>query len=166
MGGEKIPDYITSEDQEPLGFMAAKRKAKFGDSHYHPEYDEMVYNLLANSDEARTKSHICSLLQVSKPTLLAWMKENPSFNSAVVEGLRKGEQVWRKKIAEHAWKPSKDVNNGLIKLLSANVYGIRDDSEANVVINQNVNVEPEKLMEQRGIPIPEIGVDDIPDEDE
>lgn len=166
MPAEQLPDHVTSKDQEPLDIVYTPiekaRLQKYGTTSYKPEYAVEVFKMLSSSSMAKTKAHCCALLQCSKPTLLNWMKKYPEFNDAVTAGLKIGEVKWRNKIQRHAFQPTSKVNNGLIKLLSANVYNIKDDSEAaNVTVINNSEVDPEKLMTQRGIPIPNIENEDI-----
>jgi hypothetical protein len=66
---------------------------------------------------------------------------------------------------EHAFQPQATVNNGLIKLLAGNVYGMKEDNPT-VVINNNTTVNPHTALKERGIPIPDIGIDDVDSEDE
>lgn len=131
MAGEKVPNRTNAKDEPSL--LDHRRKHKFGKVGYDPKYATMAFELLSNTDEAKTKAHVCAMLQISKPTMLDWMRKNPDFNQAVTEGLRLGEAKWREKIREHAFEPSGTVNNGLIKLLSANVYGIKEEPQ--IVIN-------------------------------
>jgi hypothetical protein len=165
MAAEIVPEHITSKNQKPLETSLSPieraRITKYGTTHYKPEYAAACFKLLAGSNMAKTKSHCCALLQCSKPTLLKWMKKYPEFGQAINDGLEIGKTKWRNKIAKHAWEPSAQVNNGLIKLLSANVYGIKDESEANIVINNTNSQDPETIMKDRGIPIPDIGIEDI-----
>lgn len=42
-----------------------------------------------------------------------------------------------------------------------NNFHWKDQVDPAVVINNNVGADPEKIMKQRGIPIPEIGIGDI-----
>jgi len=91
------------------------------------------------------------------------MKKFPEFNEAVVTGMEIGKMKWRDRIASNAFLPSANVNNGLIKLLSSNVYGIKEDIEPVVIINNN-NTAPEAEMKKRGIPIPSVDIEDVEDE--
>ncbi len=153
------------ERRNNLSILEKKRLEKWGTIEYVPEkFPELAYDLLANSEEAKTKTHVAVCLQCSKTTVLKWMKKYPEFNQAIVDGLAAGELKWRKKIAEHAWEPSQKVNNGLIKLLSANVYGIKDEPAVQVNVENNVNLDPEKLMKEKGIPIPNIDIEDVENE--
>lgn len=166
MSSDPLKNHTTSKDQEPLDIVYTPiekaRLAKFGTTSYKPEYADACYKMLSSSSGAKTKSHCCALLQCSKATLLKWMRKFPEFHAAITDGLEIGKAKWRNKIQRHAYKPSKDVNNGLIKLLSANVYGIKDDSEApNIILNNQNDIDPEKLMKMRGIPIPTIENGDI-----
>lgn len=134
MASEKVPNHTTSEDQEPLVLspMEENRKKKFGTLKYRPQYCKYAYELLASSDRAKTKSHVCAYLQCSKPTLLSWMERFPEFGKAIRDGLEEGKAKWREKLRDHAFSPTSEVNNGLIKLLSANVYGIKEEKDVNI----------------------------------
>jgi len=162
---EKLPDRKTAPEQESLVTeLDGRRKHKYGSYKYQPEYDKIAIDLLS-TDECKTKAHLCRALQCSKPLLLKWMREHESFRQAVEDGLELGSAKWREKIRDHAFEPTKEVNNGLIKLLSANVYGIREETDPLVVVNNNIDTDPETLMKNRGIPIPKVDVEDL-DEDE
>lgn len=174
MPSPKIPDeiQISSKEQKPYYDLESpieiSRRKKYGSIKYKPIFPKLVYDLLSRSQTAKNKSHCCALLQCKKATLLKWMRKYPEFNEAIVAGLEIGKSKWYSKLATHAFKPSGLVNNGLIKLLSANVYGIKDDSEStNVVVNTTtITADPEKIMEQRGIPIPKIDIEDVEEDEE
>lgn len=157
---EPLIDYKSQESL--IGPIDRNRNRKFGSYAYLPEYAEIVYELLSESDTAKTKSHLCNALQCSKDTLLRWMKKFPEFNEAVVSGMEIGKMKWRDRIAKHAFSPTAEVNNGLIKLLSSNVYGIKDDAEPVVVIHNN-NTSPEEEMKKRGLPVPSVDIKDVDD---
>ena len=164
MGADKLPKDIMSNsaDQEPI--VERQAQSAFLRSTYRPEYDLKAYQLLSGSMEAKTKAHLCQAFQCSKPTLLNWMKMNPSFKEAVIAGLKIGEAKWRSRIARHAFEPTASVNNGLIKLLSSNVYGIKEDVEPAVVINNNSESKDlDEELKKRGIPIPNIQSEDLDD---
>lgn len=163
--GKKNEPLIDHTEQEPLiGPIDRNRNRQFGSYAYLPEYAEIVYELLSESTTAKTKSHLCYALQCSKDTLLRWMKKFPEFNEAVVSGMEIGKMRWRERIASYAFKPSSEVNNGLIKLLSSNVYGIKEDAEPIVVIHNTNTITPEEEMKKRGIPIPDNDIEDVEDE--
>jgi len=162
MAKEKL---IDANEQEPLiGPIDRNRNRKFGTYSYKPEYNEIVFKLLSTGTQARTKSHCCNALQCSKTTLIRWMKKFPEFNQAIESGLEIGEMKWRNKIRKHAFNPSSEVNNGLIKLLSSNVYGIKEDDSPTVIIHNTNITSPEAEMKKRGIPIPSVDIEDIEDE--
>lgn len=159
---EKLMD---ANEQEPLiGPIDRNRFKKYGEYSYQEYYCDIVYELLSSNDGAKTKAHCCKALLCSKPTLLRWMKKYPEFNEAVVSGMNIGKARWRDKLRKHAFSPTAEVNNGLIKLLSSNVYGIKEDSEPTVVIHNTNNQSPEDEMRKRGIPIPDNDIEDIEDE--
>lgn len=162
--GQKIPNYETwGEQKSVIGPGDIKRRKKYGAYCYKPEYAKLAFDLLANSDDAKTKSHVCALLHCARSTLYRWMRQNPDFDRAIKMGLAEGAAKWRERIAQHAYEPTANVNNGLIKLLSANVYGIKD--EPTVVINNTnkVSSSPEEQMKKRGIPIPDMDIGDVDD---
>ena len=165
MGGEKIPGHKRAEDQESLvGPINRNRNRKFGTFSYHPIYAEIAYSVLSESDTAATKDHVCHALSCSYPTMLSWMKKFPEFKFAIESGLRMGAHKWREKIASYAFSPTSEVNNGLIKLLSSNVYGIKEEAPPVVVINTITDADPADVLKSRGIPIPIIATKDIDDE--
>jgi len=162
---KKNETLINAAEQEPLiGPIDRNRHRKFGTYSYKPEYAEIVFKLLSTGTQARTKAHCCNALLCSKTTLIRWMKKYSEFNEAVVSGLKIGEMKWRNKIRKHAFNPSSEVNNGLIKLLSSNVYGIKEDASPAVVIHNTNTSTPEDEMKKRGIPIPDNDIEDIEDE--
>lgn len=161
MAKEKL---IDAEEQEPLiGPIDRNRFKKYGEYSYQEYYCEIVFDLLSSDDGAKTKAHCCKALLCSKTTLLRWMKKYPEFNEAVISGLDIGKARWREKIRQHAFSPSSEVNNGLIKLLSSNVYGIKEDAEPVVIINNN-NTSPEEEMKKRGLPVPSVDIEDVDNE--
>ena len=159
---KKIPDRETADEQEiVIGPIEKKRYRAHGSYDYKPEYCEIAFDLLSDGNKAKTKAHVCGALWCSKPTLLQWMKKFPEFKKAVEDGLTVGAMKWREKIRQHAFSPSSEVNNGLIKLLSSNVYGIKEDVSPAVVIHNTNTSSPEEEMKKRGIPIPKIDAEDI-----
>ena len=142
------------------------RKEIYGTMAYQKEYCKIAFDLLSQTDECNTKSHVCRELICGKQTLIRWMRKYPEFNKAIVDGLAIGAAHWREKIREHAFDPTSSVNNGLIKLLSSSVYGIKEDIEPTVIIhNTQNNADPEAELKKRGIPVPVISASDIEEEE-
>lgn len=163
----KMPTDIMkpAEEQESLiGPIDRNRERKYGTYAYKTEYDKIIFNLLSKSSTAKNKSHCCNALQCARTTFNRWLEKYPTLNEAFETGMEIGKKRWMDKIQKHAFKPTTQVNNGLIKLLSAVVYGIKIDSEPSVVVNNNVNSDPEKEMKDRGIPIPKVDVEDVEDD--
>ena len=154
---------MSSKDQEILDENPNKQgqDVQWGATTYKPDYVQKAFDILSRSTTAKTKSHLCVAFQCSKPTLLNWMKVNPEFRSAVEAGLEHGAAKFRNKIAKYAFKPSAKVNNGLIKLLANNVYGIKEEIDPSVIVNNNVDTNPEQEMKNRGIPVPNVDLEDI-----
>jgi len=151
---------VNSKKQKPLVKENGKPVRKIS-SHYKTEYAGIAYDLLAKSDEAKTKSHLCRALQCTRLTLLAWMRRHPEFKEAVEAGLQIGEANWRDRIAKYAFEPTSMVNNGLIKLLSSNVYGIQGDQPVALQVSQINHGDPEAELKKRGIPVPVVANEDI-----
>lgn len=158
----KLPDHITYENEpQVISPIDRNRDRKFGTFSYKPEYCDIVFKLLSTGSQCRTKSHCCAALHCSKPTLLRWMANFPEFKKAIESGLEVGAVKWRNKIRNYAFSPSSEVNNGLIKLLSSNVYGIKEEVDPSIVINNQNNFDPEAELKRRGIPIPSVDIEDI-----
>lgn len=159
----KLPDHIRSEDEpQIISPIDRNRKRQYGTYSYKPEYCDIVFKLLSSGSQCKTKSHCCHALHCTKNTLIQWINKFPDFRQAIESGLEIGAVKWRNKIRKHAFEPTGNVNNGLIKLLSSNVYGIKEDAEPTVVINNTQNnFDPEIEMKKRGIPVPSINALDI-----
>jgi len=161
MSSEPLPPELKSKNnQKPL--VPDNPQRAWNQTTYKDEYCDIVYKLLSTSADAKNLSDVCSALKCSRNTLIKWRQKHPEFNSAVVNGLEIGKGKWLRKIAEHAYEPTSTVNNGLIKLLSSHIYGIKEDEPA-VVINNNINTDPEELLKEKGIPVPDLGIDDSDD---
>lgn len=136
MPAKKLKNYKKSEKQQKVvKKINRNEKRQFGTYTYQPEYPEIIFNLLSKSRDAKTKSHCCHALQCSRPTFDKWLKEFPELREAFDLGMEYSQKNWRDKLAKFAFLPASEVNNGLIKMLSANVYGIKDESMTNVAIN-------------------------------
>ena len=165
MVAKTIPDRDNAKDQEPvISPLERNRNRKFGTYSYRPEYAEIAFNILSFDDGAKTWAHVCNALCCSGPTLLRWRKKFPEFEKACIEGKKVGQMKWRDKLRRHAFSPTAEVNNGLIKLLSSNVYGIKEEVEPTVVIHNTNTITPEEEMKKRGIPLPKVDVEDIGDD--
>lgn len=165
---KKLPDHTHSKDEPQIvSPIDRNRHKKFGTYSYKPEYCDIVFKLLSTGSQCKTKSHCCNALHCTRPTLTRWINEFPEFKQSMESGLELGAVNWRNKIRKHAFEPTANVNNGLIKLLSSNVYGIKEEVEPAVVINNNNqnNFDPEEEMKKRGIPIPSINSFDTKDDD-
>jgi hypothetical protein len=92
---------------------------------------------MAAEDGCGCLTHVAVVLSCSKPTLKSWIKRHPSLREAIMAGRLVGEKFFREKLAKHAFEPTSTVNNGLIKLLGANVHDIREEDGPQVVINNS-----------------------------
>ena len=130
---------------------------------YDPDlYPQLAYEVLSKK-HLQSLTHLANALDCTTEAIVQWRKKYPDFNEQVLKGLASGEEKFREKLKEHTFKPQTNVNNGLIKLLAGNVYGIREESPT-VVINNNANVNTSKALKERGIPEPKIGLEDIPND--
>ena len=137
-------------------------KRGYGNKKYDPSYCQLAYEVMSKK-AFQSKAHLCVALHCSKDSLLDWMQKYPDFKEAVESGLIAGAQKTRDKIAQHAFKPSATVNNGLIKLLAANVYGIKE--EPTTIINNNIKTGTvtDADLKEKGIPVPDLPIEDIGD---
>lgn len=103
------------------------------DGYKGEEHDALAFE--AMSGDNGSMSAVCVALQCSKPTLLRWIPRHKNLAAAVQKGKAIGEEKFRKKIADHAFQPTSEVNNGLIKMLAKNVHGIDADEAPTVIIN-------------------------------
>lgn len=130
MAKKKLSGHESADKQKAVvGPIDRNRKRKFGTYSYKKEYARLVFDLLAKSNAAKTKSHCCNALQCSRPTFNRWLEQFPEFKEAFETGLEIGKAKWRDRLSRHAFRPTTEVNNGLIKMLSANVYGIKEDAQ-------------------------------------
>lgn len=156
MAAKKMPGRKTPKEVKRM-------KKIFDDKLYHEEYDSIAYDILSKSHQAEGKSHVCARIGCSRETLYRWMRLHPTFAKAINKGLEEGKSNFLKKVSEHAFSPKASVNNGLIKLLLNHTYGVRDEPDNVVVVNNNItnNLSAKEALEQRGIPEPDISLEDI-----
>jgi hypothetical protein len=128
---------------------------------YKLEYAPEAFRILSESDSAANKSTLCRAFNCSRPTLYKWIRDFPEFREAVETGLEIGKSRWLDRLSDQAFKPMGQVNNGLIKLITGHVYGITEEPDVNIIVNNSV--DPEKILRERGIPIPKIGIGDLDD---
>ncbi len=126
---------------------------------YIDECDHIAFKILSCSPFS-SKIHLCKTFRCSNDMLLQWSNTHESFNNAVVQGLTDGEIIARELLLKFSFEPSNKVNTNLIKILSNNVYKIEEQLAESKVIT-NVYKDPEKVLKERGIPIPEIAIEDI-----
>lgn len=151
------------KDQEEIAGINTFR-ACYCKSKYNPEtYPKIAYEVLSKK-AMQSKSHLGVALRCAKSTIILWMKRYPEFKEAVEKGLSDGEAKFRDKLKKHAFIPSSQVNNGLIKLMAANVYGIKEEAPTVIINNTNSN-NPEQTLKERGIPLPKLAIGDIEDEE-
>jgi hypothetical protein len=130
---------VLSDEQYAEEWEAVTQKMPNGAIVLHPdkykkEYDEIAFKVMTEDDASLAR--VCATLQCSRPTLLQWIKRHPSFRVAIENGRQIGEDAFRKKIREHAFDPTANVNNGLIKMLAKNVHDI-DADEASIIIHNH-----------------------------
>ncbi len=102
----------------------------FKDKEYHREYDKVAYNILSSSPFS-SNIHICKSLRCSQDTLLQWIDDNELFDNSISQGFIEGEVLARELLLECAFEPSSKVNTNLIKILSDNVYSIKEQVAEN-----------------------------------
>lgn len=123
---------------------------------YNPEtFPGLAIDILS-SRHLQSLTHLANALNCGRDTINIWRKQYIEFAEAVEKGLALGEEKFRDKLHDHIFQPQAQVNNGLIKLLSANVYGIKDESPTTIINNNNTSINPEDELIRRGIPLPKI----------
>ncbi len=154
-------DIEPASEQECLVDLEGRQRQGWGNTLYEEHYPLLAYEVLS-SDALKTKAHLCVAFACSKPTINRWIGKYPEFREAVECGLSCGEVKFRDKVRNNAFKPSKEVNNGLIKMMGSNVYGIEEHI---VSIVESTTIEhsmtAEEEMKERGIPMPGVSVPDL-----
>jgi hypothetical protein len=151
---------IKSKDQ-PLLVPPKNHREGWCESSYEDTYPQIAYDLLC-SDWGISKAHIARSLGCCRSTVDDWSAAHPEFAKAIEMGMAYGESLYRDKVQKFAFEPSKEVNNGLIKLIGRNIYDIGDNPEPIVIVNNTVTSKSaEAQLTARGIPVPGVGVDDL-----
>ena len=128
---------------------------------YVPKFDEIAQEFLSTNLFSGT-IHLCALFQCTKKTFDSWMHDYESFSRAVEVGLNIGEAKSRNLLFLYALQPAKEINGNLLKLLANNVYGVKEELSNEVVIHTpDREIDIEKEMAKRGIPVPVIEMGDL-----
>jgi len=77
-------------------------------------------------------SHLCKAFEVSADTLKQWVVDYDELSNAISRGKAEGEALCRDMMLELSGEPSSSVNTQLIKILSQNVYDIKDEHNLNL----------------------------------
>lgn len=160
--GTPLETMMQKQGQECIVDWQGRKPQGWGNYSYEENYCELAYEILS-STACATKADLCVAFHCSKPTIVRWIRTYPKFREAVECGLAAGEKIFRRKIADHTFQPTGKVNNGLIKMMAANVYGIQEDISPLLVVNTNPtkNTTAEEEMIERGIPMPSFTVPDM-----
>lgn len=126
---------------------------------YQERFAEIALKKLACMP-LRDENILCLVFRCTKETIAKWKTENESFKQAIEYGLISGEYKFRELLFTLSLLPGKQVNNNILNLLSANVYGIKPDSEISITVGAD-SLDPETIMKRKGIPIPEIDTEDL-----
>ena len=145
--------------------MTSKQTPHWGNG--TPKYDsklcpQIAYELLSK-EAFQPLTRVAVALQCSRQTIYDWRKKYPEFEEAVQKGLAVGEDKTYDVLIGMSKTPAALSNNKITCLLAAQIYGIREEAPQ-VIINNSNTLSPEKALKARGIPIPEIAVEDVEDE--
>lgn len=77
-------------------------------------------------------SHLCKAFKVSADTLKQWVIDHEELSDAIALGKAEGEALCRDMMLELSAEPSSSINTQLIKILSQNVYDIKDEHNLNL----------------------------------
>jgi hypothetical protein len=134
---------------------------KYNDNDFHSEYSIIACNVLSSSPFS-SKIHLCQSLKCNKSTLDTWYRTKIEFMQKVDEGFINGEVLARDLMLMLSVAPASKVNTNLIKILANNVYSIEEQAtQAPIEVNVNTKVDIEEELKKRGIPLPEIGIEDL-----
>jgi hypothetical protein len=115
---------------------------KKGKDGYSPDFDKIAFDVLSSSPYT-TKIHLCTTFRVSEHKIDEWVQSHDSFGSAIEQGLYEGELLARELLVQAAFEPSQKINTGLMKILSTNVYNIKDSHDVTVKAPEQIKFQIE-----------------------
>lgn len=132
---------------------------------YKEEFAAIAFQKLS-SVPLRDECILCLVFKCSKQTLSLWKSEYEEFRGAIELGLLSGEYKFRELLFTLALVPPKKVNTKLLSILASNVYNITEEQvqQISATIKDGDLSSIEKQLEALGIPVPEIRIEDIPEE--
>jgi hypothetical protein len=133
-----------------------------------PEYD-CSFEAIARkvlSKAFKTKLHLCSKLDCTPEDIEYFIETYPCFKLSVEQGLIEGEVNYRNLVSTASLLNSNIVNTKLLTLMGENCYGIKGEPDTVVNVTQNNSNAPvsEQDLKDRGIPVPQIGMEDLEDD--
>jgi len=103
---------------------------------------KFAYEILSKSPFSTTL-HLCSAFSCTKDELEEMMNEDEQLKREVERGLIDGEIYARKLMLYNSFENSALINTTLLKLLSGNVYGIKETQDISVTPSKSVDFKIE-----------------------
>lgn len=120
-----VADYIKSVNGAIKKAQEVVATIDTGEDGFSPEFSSIAYGIL-NQSPFTTKTHLCIAFRVNEITIDKWVTEYPEFKQCVEQGILEGELLARDLLVQSAFEPSQKINTNLLKILSTNVYNIKD----------------------------------------
>lgn len=131
--------------------MSQLRAKEVKGDEYHKSYPILAFNVLSCSPFAGLP-HVKVALRCNESDLMSWSSDYPEFAKAVEQGFLEGELLARELLLRIAFEPSSKVNTHILKILSNNVYEIKDDHQVTLTTSEDMNwkvevIKPKQIEE-------------------
>ena len=130
---------------------------------YKPELAEQ---LPAMFSEGESVAEVIVKLGISRACFYKWVNKYPEFAEAYEEGKTVAE-AWWSKLGRKGASGKADINPSVWIFNMKAKFGYRENQQLDINVKGglgiNANVSVEEELKKRGIPLPEVGTDDLPD---
>lgn len=129
------------------------------DKKYKPEFAD---NLPEMFKQGESVAEVCAELKVARSTFYLWLKEYPDFGDAYKIGQVLSESWWAK-LGRAGACGKADINPAVWIFNMKAKFNYTEKTDINMSLSGNLNVaiDPVEEMKKRGIPIPNIDLEDI-----
>ena len=103
---------------------------------------QFAFNILRSCPFA-SDSHLCKAFKVSAEKLKQWVIDHDELSDAISQGKAEGEALCRDMMLELSGEPSSSVNTQILKILSQNVYNIKEEHNINLATPEALKWEVE-----------------------
>lgn len=130
------------------------------DIKYKPEYAIKLPEMFKSGEDV---AEVCAALNISRATFYNWIKKYPEFEEAYSFAKTLSEAWWQK-LGRAGACGKADINPAIWIFNMKSKFGMK---ETNVIEHtsgeKNIKIDVTAEMQKRGIPIPDIGMEDIED---